>query len=131
MPDNKGTRRSIQWYIQKYFAKETLEGVECDSDACEILDDVYQKGDRDRFTKIVGGPEILVIQLVRMRSDDYGNSEKVMDRVKLSQRLDLSAYSDGSLSYQLNGVVAHEGDTLAGGHYVAMVRPQKGNGFVS
>ena len=130
LPDNEEKSRDIQWYIQRNFANETLHEVECDSGACEIFEGIHQRGDRERSTKIVVAPEILVIQLKRMAMDDYGRSQKVMDRVKCSDRLDLSEYSDGSLSYQLDGVVAHDGNTLKGGHYVAMVRSQGGNGFV-
>jgi uncharacterized UBP type Zn finger protein len=130
LPDNGNKRRDIQWYLEQHFASETLLGLECDSGACEIFKGIQQRGDRERSTKIVVSPEILVIQLKRMRMDDYGRLRKVMDRVKCSDRLDLSEYSDGSLSYQLNGVVAHEGETLKGGHYVSMVRSQGGNGFV-
>lgn len=130
LPDNENESRDLQWYLQQHFANETLHELECDSDACEILEGIYQKGDRERVTKIVGGPEILVIALKRMRMDNYGRSRKIMDRVKSSDRLDLSEYSDGSLSYQLTGVVAHDGETLKSGHYVAMVRSQGGNGFV-
>lgn len=130
LPDNEEKSRDIQWYIQRNFANETLHEVDCDSGACEIFEGIHQRGDRERSTKIVVAPEILVIQLKRMAMDDYGRSQKVMDRVKCSDRLDLSEYSDGSLSYQLDGVVAHDGNTLKGGHYVAMVRSQGGNGFV-
>ncbi|KAM0710879.1 hypothetical protein Q7P35_001617 [Cladosporium inversicolor] len=92
-----------------------------------------RKRDRKQSTEIVGGPEILVIQLARMiyiKGKKYWREVKVKDHVGYSDRLDLSDYTGGSLTYQLNGVVAHEGDTLAGGHYVSMVRSQKGNGFV-
>jgi ubiquitin C-terminal hydrolase len=130
MPDNKGRSRDLQWYLRQHFAKETLQGVECHSAACRIQEGVFQKGDRERSSQIVGGPEILVIQLVRMRMDDYGGSQKVTDRVKYPDRLDLSQYSNGCLSYQLNGVVAHNGTTLSGGHYVAVVRSQRGKDFV-
>ena len=130
LPDNGKKTRDVQWYLKRHFAHETLQEVECDSDACKIMEGIQQRGDRERFTKIVVSPEILVIQLKRMRMNDYGKLRKVMDRVKCSDRLDLSEYSDGSLSYQLNGVVAHAGETLKGGHYVSMVRSQGGNGFV-
>jgi hypothetical protein len=91
------------------------------------------KRDRKQSTIIVGGPEILVIQLARMRERKgrkYWTAEKVKDHVQYSDRLDLSAYSNGSLSYQLNGVVAHSGETLTEGHYISMMRSQRGNGFV-
>lgn len=130
MPEHQDESRDLQWYLEQHFASETLLGLECDSDACEIFEGIHQRGDRERLTEIVGGPEILVIQLKRMRRDDYGGSQKVKDVVEFSDRLDLSEFSDGYLSYQLNGVVAHRGKTLAGGHYVAMVRSQGGNGFV-
>ena len=129
MPDGKKKSRNLQWYLHEYFTKETLSEVECHSNACKIKQGVYKKGDRERFSKIVGGPEILVIQLMRMRMGDFGD-EKIMDRVKYPDRLDLSDYSNGPLSYQLNGVVSHSGETLTGGHYVSMVRSQRGNGFV-
>lgn len=130
MPDNENKRRGLHWYLENHFATETISGLECHSAACKVMEDVYMRGDREITSKIVGGPEILVIQLKRMRQNEFGGFDKVMDRVKYPERLDLSNHSDGSLSYQLNGVVAHNGVTLEGGHYVAIVRSQRGDGFV-
>ena len=133
MPDNGNVSRDLGWYLQGYFRDQTLSGVDCDSVACTSQQGVYKKGDRKQSKIIIGGPEILVIQLARMRwvmGKKSMREEKVRDQVEYFDRLDLSDYSDGYLSYQLNGIVAHSGSTLSGGHYVAMVRSQKGDDFV-
>ena len=137
MPNNGKVSRDLHWYLRKYFASHTTSGTKCETKACAIYDEKgdvvdHKRGDRERFTKIVGGPEILVIQLVRA-DWRYGHARKVKDRVQYPDRLDLSEYMRGDedlLTYQLNGVVAHRGNTLNSGHYVAMVRSQRGDGFV-
>lgn len=117
--------RQVAGCLRLHFATEELQGVSCDSQICE-----GQKGDRYRSQQIVGGPEILVIQLKRMAMDMYGGSRKVNTRIKIKKRLDMSEWSTRPLKYQLIGVVAHHGDDLRSGHYVAMVRPLNGGDFV-
>lgn len=127
MPENPAAH-TLEYYLDSHFEGDTAQDLECDSTACN-----NRRRDRKRSTTIVGGPEILVIQLARMRMIKGKNGMrmvKVKDHVEYSDRLDLSEYSDGCLKYQLNGIVAHDGNTLTGGHYVAMVRSQGGNGFV-
>ena len=127
MPENPA-EPTLEHYLDRHFEDATAEGLKCGSIACND-----RARDRKKSTIIVGGPEILVIQVARMRlkMDNYGlRMVKVKDEVEYDDRLDLSDYSDGCLSYQLNGVVAHNGNTLTEGHYVAMVRSQKGDGFV-
>lgn len=127
IPDlSPGTKRSDleDNCLDNYFADEALEGIECGSAVCN-----GKKDTRLRSTKIVGGPEILVIQIARMRIDKYGRSRKVMRRIDYEERLDLGEWSIGPLKYQLNGIVAHSGPSLRQGHYVSMVRCQNGTDF--
>jgi ubiquitin C-terminal hydrolase len=119
---------TLKHYLDRHFEDATAEGLKCGSIACKD-----RARDRKMSTIIVGGPEILVIQVARMRVKQgmYGlRMVKVNDEVQYGDRLDLSDYSDGRLSYQLNGVVAHSGKRLTEGHYVSMVRSQKGDGSV-
>ena len=126
MPKTKQQQESLAWYIEKHYEKVTVQGLRCDSEACGGL-----PANRERSFRIVGGPEVLVIQLMRMRFDEKTfRFKKVTDRVDYPERLDLSPCSEGPLAYQLKGVVAHSGKTLQRGHYVAMVKSQVGNGFV-
>jgi uncharacterized UBP type Zn finger protein len=127
MPGNP-TEPTLKHYLDRHFEDTTAEGLKCGSTACND-----RRRDRKISTIIVGGPEILVIQVARMRQKKgkYGwRMVKVKDEVEYDDRLDLSDYRDGCLSYQLNGVVAHHGNSLTEGHHVSMVRSQKGDGFV-
>jgi ubiquitin C-terminal hydrolase len=126
MPE-KPTQRTLDWYLEQHFAAdESQNGLQCDTAACK-----GNARDRKREFSIVGGPEILVIQLIRMRYNRHTDRmEKVMDRVGYPEKLDLSQWSEGSLAYQLNGIVSHSGTSLKGGHYIATVRSQSGDDFV-
>jgi ubiquitin C-terminal hydrolase len=108
------------------------------------------KKDKDRVeeTIITHGPEILVIQIIRMTYNRVtGRTNKIMDWVHMNKLLDLSQHTtlrigaptpvagdefntNKPLRYQLHGVVSHSGSTLAGGHYVATVRCRNGVDFV-
>lgn len=62
-----------------------------------------------------------------------GRSSKILDRVEPEEFLDLHDFTEREnefLTYRLQGVVFHQGNTLGSGHYVAKVRRQTGNGFV-
>ena len=127
MPENP-TEPTLEHYLDRHFEDATAEGLKCRTTACK-----GRARDREASTIIVGGPEILVIQIARMSYKQVKGSwraVKVKDEVEYDDRLDLSDYSNGRLSYQLNGVVAHNGNSLTSGHYVSMVRSQKGDGFV-
>lgn len=111
-------------YLSEYYSAETLEGLRCDSTTCN-----GQAGDRERYTHITGGPEILVIQLKRFTLEG-----KLGQRVEYDETLDLAVCHGPNqpnhvpMQYRLHGVVAHRG-TKTGGHYVAAVREQDGNAF--
>lgn len=125
IPYTKLHRTSLHDCLDDHFANEDVEGVECDSQTCN-----GKHGNRTRVHKIVGGPEILVIQLKRAWMNPYtGSTRKILDRVDMGERLDLSPWSNGVLTYQLNGIVAHHGESLKSGHYIAMVRSPNGVDF--
>jgi uncharacterized UBP type Zn finger protein len=124
MPENP-TESSLEWSLDKHYAPIINYGLRCYSDACN-----GKAGDREREFSIIGGPEILVIQIMRMRyNQEISDMEKVMNRIDYSEKLDLSLWSEGSLAYQLNGVISHDGESLTGGHYVATVRSQSGGRY--
>lgn len=126
IPQKPDERTSLRKCLREHFKKEEVDGVQCNSDACK-----GRRGNRERVLSVVVGPEILVIQLVRMAYDiKTGQMTKSMAQVDYSERLNLSRWSESPLMYQLHGVVAHDGETLDEGHYVAMVRSQSGDTFV-
>lgn len=101
---------------------------------------------RTRRKYIIKAPEVLVIKLARFTAmiDEEGKlkTEKLSDTIKYPSTLDLTEFtrpsgppSDDSeaqqvqsLRYKLQGVVAHGGDTIDKGHFVAVVRELDGPG---
>lgn len=70
---------TLKHYLDRNFGENMAEGVKCGSTACR-----GRKRDRKQSTEIVGGPEILVIQLARMRyikGKKYWREVKVKDHV--------------------------------------------------
>ncbi|KAL6856952.1 hypothetical protein ACP4OV_018334 [Aristida adscensionis] len=73
-------------------------------------------------------PPVLTVHLMRFRWEE-GKSYKKSGHVSFEENLDVRTFVDPSLqdkdnsTYRLVGVVEHIGDNLAGGHYVAYVRP--------
>lgn len=131
MPVTRQGNHNLQHFIGRYF-EPTPTVIACRSNQCQGANKW-----RTRNTSITVGPEILVIQMVRMRMNNYGNGTKVTYRVVPDHRLDLSAYtarvrgtdSNMALKYELHGIVSHSGTTLTGGHYVATVRCRNGVDF--
>ena len=131
MPPTRLDDRNLTHFIAEYFRPEAVE-IACSSAQCSNVSRW-----RARDTVITAGPEILVIQMVRMRTDDYGRSSKVRYSVVPDHRLDLSQYtarvrgtdSNMALKYELHGIVSHRGDTLQSGHYISMVRCRNGVDF--
>lgn len=131
MPVTRQGTHNLQHFIGRYF-EPTPTVIACRSNQCQGANKW-----RTRNTSITVGPEILVIQMVRMRMNNYGNGTKVTYRVVPDHRLDLSAYtarvrgtdSNMALKCELHGIVSHSGTTLTGGHYVATVRCRNGVDF--
>lgn len=115
--------------LDRYFVPETLNELRCNSPECN-----GNAADHTPISTIAVGPEILVIQLVRMRYDmATGLSSKILDPVEPEEFLDLHEFIERDaefLTYRLQGFVFHQGNTLNSGHYVAKVRRQTGNGFM-
>ena len=91
---------------------------------------------RQKF--IVQAPEVLVIRLVRYTSMwDYEEQEQVHTKIAegatFEEYLDLTEFtrSEEPTMYQLQGVVAHNGETINSGHYIAAVRKADGKNFCS
>lgn len=125
--------KSLTEYLRQHFRVGNLEGFQCQSAHCRALNRAKppnQPQERD----IIEAPQVLVIQLVRMRVSFVGGhlqSYKIGHRVDYDDRLELTDFSVGGKrsSYQLNGVVAHSGTSLKAGHYVAAVRRRGRDGF--
>lgn len=120
-------------YLRQHFRRGELEGFSCQSAHCRALNKAAppnQQEERD----IIEAPQVQVIQLVRMKTSFVGGhlqESKIGERVSYDDRLELEDFSKKKvrLSYQLTGVVAHNGANLKAGHYVAAVRRRGRDGF--
>lgn len=115
-------------YLRACFQDEDLPDLRCESDACVV--DHPEGRNRTRRTRIVHGPELLVIQLLRFNFDlNVMNLVKNPYRVPFRERLDLSEWTvdNTALKYQLHGVVAHRGASTSSGHYLAALQCQNGS----
>jgi ubiquitin C-terminal hydrolase len=136
MPHMPWNQREMKHYVRGYFAPEVMP-IACQSPHCQGFNQ-----ERSRRTFITVGPEILVVQMVRMWFGPTrglkGEGVKSMDRVFFKEYLDLSEHTiplpggvrNMALKYRLHGVVSHDGDNLEGGHYVATVRSQDGSAWI-
>ncbi|KAK3704088.1 hypothetical protein LTR37_014063 [Vermiconidia calcicola] len=116
---------------------------ECDirCESAECIANFGKKAEgrtRIRRKFIIQAPEILVIRLVRYTSMwDYEEQEqvqtKIADNVIFEEYLDLREFtrSEEHMMYQLQRVVAHNGETIGSGHYIAAVRKADGKSFCS
>jgi uncharacterized UBP type Zn finger protein len=133
MPHMPANQRELKHYIRSYFEPEDVEiACECNGES----------KDRTRETFITVGPEILVVQMVRMVFDPKrgkdGEGVKLTANVPFTDHLDLSEHTTPLagdernlvLRYRLHGVVSHSGPSTEGGHYVAMVKGRNGSEWV-
>lgn len=112
----------------------------CDSTACKKIakKECDRSFLRERIMAISKAPEILIIRLARfggVEDKESGRFEewKLTNDVAFEEYLNLGEFTESKdpLFYQLMGVVAHGGDQLTKGHYIAAVRKQCGKDFCS
>jgi uncharacterized UBP type Zn finger protein len=107
--------------------------VRCESEECIKKHGKYYEGvQRTRTKYITKTPEILVVQLDRGAMLDL-EATKIAESVDFEEYLNLGEFTEAGLPimYQLQGVVAHGGTTLNGGHYIAAVREPSNKRFCS
>ena len=112
---------------------ETELKIRCESKRCIKKHGKDHVGDERTRTKyITKAPEILVVQLDRGAMVG-GKATKIKERVDFEEYVNLGEFTEAGfpIMYQLQGVVAHRGKTLNGGHYIAGVRDPSGKEFCS
>jgi uncharacterized UBP type Zn finger protein len=99
---------SITEMLQKYLAKEKLEGYKCDK--CESL------GNSTKHVLLWKLPKTLVVSLKRFRVD-AGRYVKINTRVNIEESFAIGT-KDGEITYNLRSFAEHHGG-YNGGHYVS------------
>jgi hypothetical protein len=139
--------RPLETYLQELFAGDRRP-VRCDPEACRTKHGYDEAGvlvktkhlsarkrrtfsavTRETKKILTQTPQILVIQLNRGNF----NGDKYREDVAYEEFLDLSEFQaegvEDTLLYRLDSVVAHNGERLDAGHYVAAVRNHNGKTF--
>lgn len=146
---------SMMSYLRANGYAENIE-IRCDSEKCVSKTQLKKAAKKAKKSKgkntskandirmrrkfITKAPEILVIKIARFTATltDDGNltTEKLSDMITYPAMLDLTEFTRQSpdedaqgskpLVYKLQSVVAHHGETLDDGHYVAAVRQLDG-----
>ncbi len=109
--------------------------IRCTSNDC--ISKYGEKSDgapRIRFTFITEAPEILVVRIPRFQAvweEGEDVTSKISDVVRFDEYLNLGEFTryKQPLMYRLQGVVAHGGESIDGGHYIAAVRQPDGINF--
>ena len=113
---------------------ETKLQVRCESEPCIKKHGKGSPGfKRTRTKHITKAPEILIIQFERATMDEAGEQIKLKDEVEFEEYVNLGEFTESEvpIMYQLQGVVAHMGDSLRGGHWIAAFREPNGKRFCS
>ena len=124
---NHSDGKSLVDYLEDHFNGEIQTGYRCPSKRCGRI-----AAERKLTKRMFTAPQVLVIQLSRFEySPLLQQVVKIHDRVDFEEELDLTAWTRSGvpLSYQLQGVVAHAGESATSGHYVAAVRERAGDRF--
>lgn len=83
--------------------------------------------DQPTILRLVTGPKILVMQLVRFTDWNASESKKNNAVIPFNEDIDLSPYTDGNfaLRYRLLSVVQHHG-TVKKGHFINLAKERNG-----
>lgn len=123
---NAPTTKDLLGVIREVHNNELLQ-VSCQTESCREqgrIDRLLFGQDglqtRHRVMRITQAPDMLCVALKRY--DNWGR--KIKQDVPFDPELDLTEFTeDGSeLKYRLYSVVAHRGDDIQSGHYIAAVR---------
>jgi ubiquitin C-terminal hydrolase len=71
-------------------------------------------------------PEVLIVQLVRFKYDRKTQRlQKVVDIVDIGKEIGLNS-GTGAVTYQLSAMIVHQGASLQSGHFMALLKLEKG-----
>lgn len=115
-------------YLRDNFYEELLPN-RCESAKCMAKYGKKHDGfPRKKRRTITKAPEIVIIRLV-----PWNGHKKVLGNTVFSEYLNLGEFTEAKdpLLYKLQAVVAHRGESLEGGHYIAAVREQNERTFCS
>lgn len=140
----KGEELALLDYLREHHA-DPVDGVQCTSEACIAAS---SQSDRDsqlginspepenpphpRVFKITEAPQVFTINLKRGQYNKVlQDTFKVEDFVDLPEDLELTEFNQSgkALKYRLYGVVAHHGERVERGHWIAAVRHRDGTQY--
>ena len=118
---------------------EARREIRCESPECIEKYGAKCDGKTRTLRKLITkAPEILFMSLVRFDSrpnprTGIVKNTKIKDGVIFEEYLNLREFTESEepLFYKLQGVVAHSGKTIDGGHFIAAVRNRDGKTFCS
>ncbi|KAI5358273.1 putative ubiquitin specific protease, papain-like cysteine peptidase superfamily [Septoria linicola] len=132
VPDARNGR-SLRLFMEQSELFSANVERRCDTAQCIIAERAFGRDGPVRrvTTTIVRAPEVLFVGLQRI---DPNFLVKDFTRVNYPEVLDLSPWVEsteiaGDLNYRLDAVVAHKGDSIDSGHYIAAVRKHYEDGF--
>ncbi|KAG0125976.1 hypothetical protein HOY82DRAFT_542799 [Tuber indicum] len=98
------------------------EDVEASCDNCGHKANLSDKSKCfSKKTEIRKLPKFLIITISRYSINDSGVSNKIMNPVKVEEKLVLEE-GDKDVTYQLTGMISHKGGQLKCGHYIAFIK---------
>lgn len=130
------TGLTLTEYLRANEYEEILK-IRCETESCTTKHGhLAVPLTRTRRRLITRSPEILVIRLLRYRqvwdkATGESKDSKNKDDVDLEEYLNLGEFTanEEPLLYRLMGVVAHDGENIHSGHYIASVRCFDGKTF--
>ncbi|KAK9457159.1 hypothetical protein V1511DRAFT_152951 [Dipodascopsis uninucleata] len=115
---------TVQTALKRFFASEELSKVRGNAYKCERCKTFV---DAEKRTLIYDAPEYLTLHLKRFDFTFRGTS-KIQGKIQYPKNLELSSYSTKKevLSYELIGVIVHQGRRASSGHYISFVKQSNG-----
>lgn len=127
--------RALSWGIEQAFVDQREQRCYETQDCIDAGKDVFGEEElpgavRNFKYTIVRAPEILFIDVRCFTTGPDANfnwvESKIKDRFNYPEQLDLSQYAEPGINdafkYRLDSVIAHRGDRIQSGHYIAAVR---------
>ncbi len=96
-------------------------------DNCVFCQRCRKKQPVSKGLRLATAPSILVIHLKRFAFNDYGRLVRLHKRIQFPQKLEIGDYMSNLNKarpppYSLVGVLVHQGQTCASGHYLSFVK---------
>lgn len=126
-----GQSTTLVEFLEHHF--EVTMRRRCQGELCSDLNVEGYEGPKQRMIRrLTKTPEVLLIQIIRFSGTADLGIVKFFDAVQFEEYLNLGPFTkDGDdVMYRLDGVVAHKGRSIVGGHYMAAVRDVASGRFV-